>query len=200
MSALPPPKFFAKPADFRKWLTSNHAKEAELWVGFYKVGSGKPSITWPQSVDQALCFGWIDGIRKSIDEHAYKIRFTPRRKGSIWSAVNVKRAQELIDSGEMQPAGAKEFAARDVKKTNQYSFEREHVEFTAEQLKEFKKNKRAWAFFEAQPPGYRKTLTWWVVSAKQKTTWAKRLAELIETSAAGERIPAMRPAKKKSKG
>jgi uncharacterized protein YdeI (YjbR/CyaY-like superfamily) len=194
----PRPKFFAKPAEFRKWLKSNHAKETELWVGFYKVGSGKPSITWPQSVDQALCFGWIDGIRKSIDAEAYMIRFTPRRKTSIWSAVNVKRAQELVDSGEMQPAGAKVFAERDVDKTNRYAFEREHVAFSAEQLKQFKKNKRAWAFFEAQPPSYRKVLTWWVVSAKQESTQARRLGTLIETSAAGKRIEAMQPAKKKS--
>ena len=194
-----PPKFFAKPADFRKWLKSNHAKEPELWVGFYKVGSGKPSITWPQSVDQALCFGWIDGIRKSIDADSYMIRFTPRRKTSIWSAVNLKRAQELIDSGEMQPAGAKAFAERDPKKANRYAFEQAHVEFSPEQLKAFKKNKAAWTFFQTQPPSYRKPATWWVVSAKQEATRARRLATLIDYSAAGERIASMQPLKRTPK-
>src|SRR5687768_10251375 len=117
------PRFFAKPADFRKWLKSNHAKQKELWVGFYKVGTGRPSMTWPQAVDQALCFGWIDGIRKSIDAEAYMNRFTPRRKSSNWSQVNLKRVAELIDEGLMEPAGLAAFEARDVNKTNRYSFE-----------------------------------------------------------------------------
>jgi uncharacterized protein YdeI (YjbR/CyaY-like superfamily) len=191
------PEFFAKPADFRKWLQKNHSTAPELWVGYYKTGTKKPSITWPESVDQALCFGWIDGLRKSIDAESYMIRFTPRRKNSIWSKVNIKRAQELIEAGLMKPAGAKVFAERDERKANRYSFERAHVEFGADHIKTFKRNKRAWEFFQTQPPGYRKTLTWWVVSAKQQATQEKRLAELIKESAAGQRIATMRPAKKK---
>jgi uncharacterized protein YdeI (YjbR/CyaY-like superfamily) len=189
------PRFFAKPSDFRKWLSANHAKAAELWVGYYKVGSGKPSITWPESVDQALCFGWIDGIRKSIDDTAYMIRFSPRKKSSIWSAVNVKRAKELIEAELMQPAGMAAFSKRDQAKTNQYSYEREHTELSPEYLAQFKKNKRAWEFFEAQPPSYRKPVMWWIMSAKQEATRTKRLGILIEYSSASERIPAMQPLK-----
>lgn len=192
------PTFFATPAAFRRWLAKHHASEAELLVGYYKKGSGKPSITWPESVDQALCYGWIDGVRRSIDEEAYSIRFTPRRKNSIWSAYNVKRAQELIDAGLMQPAGAAVYAARDPARTNRYSFEREHVEFSPELLKKFKANRKAWKFFQVQPPGYRKVMTWWVVSAKQEATRQRRLARLIDDSAAGIRIAAMGPGKKES--
>jgi uncharacterized protein YdeI (YjbR/CyaY-like superfamily) len=190
------PRFFAKPADFRKWLKSNHAKQTELWVGFYKVGSGKPSITWPQSVDQALCFGWIDGVRKSIDADAYMIRFTPRKKSSIWSKVNLKRAQELIDEGLMEPAGLKTFEARDEKRTNRYSFEQEHVELEPSHLKLFKANKRAWEFFQTQPVSYRRPAMWWVVSAKQESTRQRRLETLIADSANGLRIAVLRPNRK----
>ena len=182
------PTFFATPAAFRKWLTSNHEKAKELLVGYYKKGSGKPSMTWPESVDQALCFGWIDGVRKSIDEDSYTIRFTPRRPNSIWSAVNIKKAEVLIEQGLMQPAGRRAFDARDPAKTNRYSFEQQNIAFDADTEKRFKSNKRAWSFFEAQPPGYRKIATFWVMSAKQEATRAKRLARLIETSAAGLRI------------
>jgi uncharacterized protein YdeI (YjbR/CyaY-like superfamily) len=185
-------QFFAKPAEFRKWLQKHQQTATELWVGFYKRSTGKPSMTWPESVDQALCFGWIDGIRKSIDADSYMIRFTPRKKGSIWSAVNIKRAQDLIERGLMKPAGAAAFAQRDEAKANRYSFEREHVEFSAQQLKQLKANQRAWKFFQAQPPSYRKTVTWWVISGKQEATQARRLARLIEDSAAGQRIAAMR--------
>lgn len=191
------PRFFATPAAFRRWLQKHHASEKELWVGMYKKASGKPSITWPEAVDQALCFGWIDGVRKSIDGESYMNRFTPRRKGSNWSAINIRRAQELIAEGQMTPAGAKAFAERDVTRTNRYSFEREKVELPAQYVRQFKKNKRAWDFFEAQPPSYRKPAMWWVISAKQETTRARRLATLIEDSAAGQRIGPMRPARKK---
>jgi uncharacterized protein YdeI (YjbR/CyaY-like superfamily) len=193
------PTFFATPAQFRKWLAKHHASATELWVGFYKKSTGKPSITWPEAVDQALCFGWIDGIRKSIDDDSYTNRFTPRRAGSIWSAVNTKRAKELIELGEMQPAGAKAFGARDVKKTNLYSFERDKVELPPAMLKKFRANKKAWSFFESQPPSYRKPVTWWVISAKQAATQERRLAQLIEDSGRGERIAQMRrPEKKRS--
>ena len=186
------PTFFPTPATFRRWLKKNHDSADELWVGFYKKGSGKPSITWPESVDQALCFGWIDGLRKSVDADSYMIRFTPRRRGSIWSAVNVKRAKELIDEGLMQPAGAKVFNDRDVSKTNRYAFERENVELEPAMLARFRANRKAWRFLQKQPPYYRKTLTWWVVSAKQAATRERRLLTLIEESAAGRRIEWMR--------
>ena len=169
------PRFFATPAKWRAWLAANHASADELWVGFYKKESGKPSITWPESVDQALCFGWIDGLRKSIDADSYMIRFTPRKPASNWSAVNIERARQLIELGFMQPAGLERFNARDETKSRNYSFERAHVTFDKAQEKEFRREKSAWRFFEAQPPGYRKLATWWVVSARQEDTRAKRL-------------------------
>ncbi len=192
------PKFFATAADFRKWLAKHHDSEKELWVGFYKKDSRKKSITYPEAVDQALCFGWIDGVRKSIDAESYVNRFSPRRSGSTWSAVNTKRAKELIASGEMHPAGAKAFEARDPAKTRLYSFEQGSVEFTPALLNKFRANKKAWAFFESQPPSYRKPVTWWVISAKQQATQERRLAQLIADSAKGERVGILkRPGKKK---
>jgi uncharacterized protein YdeI (YjbR/CyaY-like superfamily) len=188
--------FFETPAAFRRWLQKHHASETELWVGFRKKGTGLPSITWPESVDQALCFGWIDGLRKSIDPDSYRIRFTPRKPGSIWSAVNSKRAQALIDEGLMQPAGARVFAARDVNRTNRYSFERDNVQLGAAQIRTFRAQRRAWQFFEAQPPSYRKMMIWWVVSAKQDATRERRLATLIAHCQAGQRIDPMRPGKR----
>jgi uncharacterized protein YdeI (YjbR/CyaY-like superfamily) len=186
------PKFFAKPAAFRRWLSRNHATTHELWVGFYKKSSGKASITWPESVDQALCFGWIDGIRKSLDPDSYVIRFTPRKPGSYWSAVNTKRAQQLIELGLMEEPGQAAFSRRDAKKTAQYSFERESAEFDEGLVAQFRTNRRAWTFFQSQPPGYRKTATWWVVSAKRDATRQKRLATLIAESEAGQRIGLLR--------
>lgn len=185
------PTFFAKPADFRKWLAKHHATETELWVGFYKKSTGKPSITWQEAVDQVLCFGWIDGIRKSVDADVYIQRFTPRRAGSIWSAVNTKRAQELIEAGLMKPAGKKAFEARDPAKTQRYSFERDNVNLSPAQLKQFRANKRAWEFFQSQPPGYRKIGMWYVVSARQEATQQRRLERLIADSAKGQRLGVM---------
>ena len=182
------PTFFAKPADFRRWLDQNHASVPELWVGYYKKDSGKPSMTWPESVDQALCYGWIDGVRKSVNEDSYKIRFTPRKPSSIWSTVNTKRANELIAEGLMKPAGLAAFERRDAMKSNSYSFERENVAFTPELEKMFRAKKKAWTFFEKQPPGYRKLATWYVMSAKQDATREKRLQRLITDSAAGRRL------------
>jgi uncharacterized protein YdeI (YjbR/CyaY-like superfamily) len=193
------PRFFANAADFRKWLQQQHASASELWVGFYKKGSGKTGISYPEAVDQALCFGWIDGIRKSIDAVSYTNRFTPRRKGSIWSAINLKRVGELAAAGLMAPAGLKVFGERDVAKTNQYSFERENVHFSPAQLAQFKKRKRAWQFFESQPPSYRRLVTAWVTSAKQEATQQRRLAQLIADCAAGQRIAQLRPASRKKK-
>lgn len=182
------PTFFKTPADFSKWLTKNHKTIVELWVGFYKKDSGKPSITWPQSVDEALCHGWIDGVRKSVDETSYKIRFTPRRPRSIWSAVNIKRVAELTKEGRMTPAGEKAFAARLESRSGIYAYEQRSPELPEEYAKELRKNKAAAKFFESQPPSYRKLAMWWIVSAKQEETRLKRLAKLIEASANQRRV------------
>jgi uncharacterized protein YdeI (YjbR/CyaY-like superfamily) len=190
-------KFFKSQRDWRAWLTKNHDRVDELWVGFYKTTSGKPSITWKQSVDEALCFGWIDGLRKSIDETSYKIRFTPRRPGSVWSAINIARAKELDAEGQMHAAGLAALAKRKDDKSAIYSYEqRKNPKLEATERKKLKANAKAWAFFSAQPPWYQKAATWWIVSAKKDETRAKRLAKLIEDSAAGRTIP---PLTRKSK-
>jgi uncharacterized protein YdeI (YjbR/CyaY-like superfamily) len=186
------PKFFANPAVMRRWLHANHAKADELWVGYYKAATGRPSVTWPQSVGEALCYGWIDGVRKSIDGDSYMIRFTPRRPGSNWSAVNIRKAEELAAAGLMQAAGRAAFEARDPARMNRYSFEQGSHEFDRAHEKEFRKQRKAWAFFQAQPPSYRNPATWWVVSAKREETKLRRLRRLIEDSAAGRRIAEMR--------
>ena len=160
--------FFKTPADLRKWFEKYHAKEPELLVGFYKKDSGKPSITWPQSVDEALCFGWIDGIRKNVDEVSYTIRFTPRRARSTWSAVNIKRAGELKKQGLMMPRGIEAFAAREENRSGIYSYEQRNPELPDLYRRLLKKNKAAWNFFEDQPPSYRKAANWWVLSAKKE--------------------------------
>ena len=190
-------KFFKTPADWRKWLERNHDKVEELWVGFYKKDSGKPSLTWPESVDGALCFGWIDGVRKRIDEISYKIRFTPRRPKSIWSAINLKRVEELTKLGLMHESGLKIFQARDPKKSGQYSFEQEKPQQLDEAYeKKLRANKRAWKFFQAQPPWYQRTSSFWVMSAKQEETRLRRLAILIDDSAHERSIaPLQRPVK-----
>jgi uncharacterized protein YdeI (YjbR/CyaY-like superfamily) len=189
--------FFATPEHWRRWLEKNHARATEVWVGMYRKGSGTPSITWPEAVDEALCFGWIDGIRKSIDETRYKNRFTPRKKGSNWSNVNIGRVAALTKEGRMRPAGLAAFEARDPKKSGVYSFEqRERATLGAELERRFRANAKAWAFFQAQAPYYRRVATFWVVSAKQEATRERRLATLIEDSAAGRRIaPLRRPDK-----
>ena len=182
------PTFFATPAKFRAWLERNHDRAAELLVGFYKKDSGKPSITWPESVDEALCFGWIDGVRRRIDDESYSIRFTPRRKGSIWSAVNIRRAEELKKSGRMAPAGLAAYDARDEAKSRIYSFENRPRELPAEYEKKFRANRTAWKFFSEQPPGYRRLMIFWIMSAKKQETRAKRLDRLIEKSANERRL------------
>lgn len=187
------PTFFKTPADFRSWLETHHARADELLVGFYKRESGKPSITWPESVDEALCFGWIDGIRRRIDDIRYSIRFTPRRRGSIWSNVNTKRVAELTKEKRMRPAGVKAFAIRDPKKTGMYSFERETATLPAEFAKVFRANTKAWKFWEAQPPGYRRLAAYFVTSAKQDETRRRRLDLLIRDSARGLRLGIARP-------
>ena len=181
-------KFFRSPAEFRKWFERHHATEKELLVGFHKKGSGKPSITWPESVKEALCFGWIDGIRRNVDGESYSIRFTPRKRTSIWSAVNIRYAVELIEQGLMQPAGLAAFELRRENKSGIYSYEQRPATIPEPYLSQFKKHKAAFAFFEAQPPGYRKLLSWRIVSAKQEATRLKRLEQLIGESAAGRRL------------
>lgn len=182
-------KFFATPADFRKWLAANHAKARELWVGFYKKESGRPSITWPESVDEALCVGWIDGIRKRLDEQSYVIRFTPRKAQSIWSAVNIARAAELTREGRMQPAGLAAFKRRSNAKSAIYAYEqRTTAAFDEKSERQFRANAKAWEFFQSQPPWYRRTATYRVISAKRDETRQKRLATLIADSAAGRRL------------
>lgn len=182
------PKFFETPSVFRGWLEKHHESSKELLVGFYKKGSGRPSITWPESVDEALCFGWIDGVRRRIDDVSYSIRFTPRRTTSIWSAVNIKRAQELIDQGLMNSAGLKAFEARRENRSGIYAYEQRTEKLPGPYERRFKKNKKAWDFFQAQSPWYRKTLGWWIVSAKREETRLKRLATLIEESANGRKM------------
>jgi uncharacterized protein YdeI (YjbR/CyaY-like superfamily) len=182
------PKFFPTPADFRTWLEKNHVTATELWVGFYTKDSGKPSISWPESVDQALCFGWIDGIRKRVDEIRYQIRFTPRRRGSIWSATNIKRAKELAKQKQMRPTGLKAFAARIDNKSGVYSYEQRNTELRQPYAKVLKKNKGASNFFGNQPPSYRKMIGWWIISAKKEETRMARLTKLISESAKGKRL------------
>jgi uncharacterized protein YdeI (YjbR/CyaY-like superfamily) len=182
------PTFFRTPADFETWLEKNHAKATELWVGFYKKDSGKPSVTWPESVDQALCFGWIDGIRKRVDEISYQIRFTPRRPGSIWSSINIKRAKELVEARRMRPTGLKAFAARIENKAGIYSYEQRTAELQDPYATHLKKDKAAWKFFRTQPPSYRKMIGWWIISAKREETRMARLAKLISESAKGKRL------------
>jgi len=182
------PRFFKTPAAFRKWLAANHNKSKELWVGFYKKDTGKPSITWPESVDEALCFGWIDGIRKKYDDESYVIRFTPRKPESIWSAVNIRNVERLSNEKRMMPAGLKAYALRKEFRSGIYSYEQRPAELTEPYASQFKKNKAAWKFFEAQPPGYRKMMTWFILSAKTEETRQKRLARLIESSAKGQRL------------
>lgn len=182
------PKFFKTAPALHKWLAANHAKSEELWVGFYKKGSGKPSITWPESVDEALCFGWIDGVRKSIDEESYKIRFTPRKPGSVWSAVNIRNVERLVAEKRMQLPGLKAFAARTENRSGIYAYEQRSPELIEPYLGKLKRNATAWKFFAAQPAGYRKQMNWWVVSAKQEETRLKRLGKLIEASAEKRRL------------
>ena len=180
--------FFRSPAALRKWLEVHHATAQELWLGYYKKGSGKPSVTWPESVDEALCFGWIDGIRKSVDEQSYTIRFTSRKPNSIWSAVNIRRAQALIEAGRMQPAGLKAFQARRENKSGIYSYEQRRDELEEPYNGLLRMNQAAWEFFQAQPVSYRKAVNWWVISAKKEETRLKRLQQLIDDSARGQRI------------
>jgi uncharacterized protein YdeI (YjbR/CyaY-like superfamily) len=184
---VPEPAFFATEADFRRWLEANHATAEELLVGFWKKGSGRPSIDWPQARDQALCFGWIDGIRKSRGDDSYTIRFTPRRKGSVWSKVNLERYRALAAAGLMTPAGERAFALGKENKSH-YSYESEARALEPDERALFRSNEAAWADWKKRPPGYRKVALHWVTSAKRPETRARRLAKLIADSGAGRKI------------
>jgi uncharacterized protein YdeI (YjbR/CyaY-like superfamily) len=197
----PKPTFFARPEDFRAWLERHHGAHTELLVGLWKKGSGKPSITWPESVDEALCFGWIDGVRRSLGEDAYTIRFTPRRKTSIWSAINVGRVRELTRQDRMRPAGLRAFEARTPERTGVYSFERAvAAKLSPEQERQIRKNPAAARYLDAQPPGYRRVVAHWITSAKKPETRQKRLDQLIADSAAGRAVPPLRRPERKEKG
>jgi uncharacterized protein YdeI (YjbR/CyaY-like superfamily) len=174
--------FFKAAAECRQWLERNHDKATEKWFGFYKKNSGKSGITYREALDEALCFGWIDGLKKSVDESSYTFRFTPRKPKSIWSLVNTKRAEELRKLGRMKPTGLKAFAARNPEKSGIYSFENSTTKLSASCEKEFKAHKEAWEFFQAQPPGYQRTASFWVMSAKKEETRLRRLARLIGNS------------------
>ena len=192
------PSFFNSQSEFRRWLERNHAKETELLVGFYKKGTGKASLTYPEALDEALCFGWIDGVRRSFGDDSYTIRFTPRKAKSIWSNVNVRHVERLKKEGRMAPAGLKAYELKDPKKTGIYAFENRPRELSPAYEKKFRANKKAWEFFEKQPPGYKRLMTYRVMEAKQEETRQRRLAQLIEASAKGVRYGILGEKPKKS--
>ena len=181
------PTYFRTSADFRRWLKANHDTAPELLVGFWKKSTGNPSIDWPQARDQALCFGWIDGIRKSLGDDAYTIRFTPRRKGSIWSKVNVERFAALKADGQMTEAGERAYE-ENKHKTGLYSYEKPLASLSADEAKAFRRHKRAWAYWESHPPGYRRLVLNWITTARKAETRARRLATLVDDCDAGRRI------------
>jgi uncharacterized protein YdeI (YjbR/CyaY-like superfamily) len=187
------PQFFASPEQFRAWLQAHHEAETEVLVGYYKKRTGKPTMTWAESVDEALCFGWIDGVRRGIDDESYSIRFTPRKQRSTWSVVNIKRVGELVEEGRMTPAGLAAFERRTEDRSGIYSHERRRdAALEPEQEARFRANEAAWAWFQAQAPFYRRQALHWVVSAKRPETRERRLTTLIEDSAAGEKVKPMR--------
>ena len=192
-------RFFKSASEFRKWLAKQHDKVTELWLGFYKKGSGKATLTYQEALDEALCFGWIDGVRKSLDEDSYMIRFSPRKSRSIWSRVNVKRAAELKRTGRMMPSGLAAFAARDSRRSGIYSFENAPRELHPDYQERFRKKPSAWSFFKSQPPGYQRTAIFWIMSAKREDTRISRLARLIADSARGFRLGIVTGTTKKPK-
>ena len=192
------PTFFKNAAEWRHWLKENHDKVDELWLGYYKKDSGKVNYTWSESVDEAICYGWIDGLRRSIDAESYMIRFTPRRPTSIWSAVNIEKVKVLTKKGLMRPAGLKAWENRKHSKSKIYSFEQKPQALAPEYVKQFKKNPKAWAFFsEKLAPSYKKSSIHWVMSAKREDTRQRRLITLIESSEQELKIPLLRVSKKK---
>lgn len=189
------PVFFKSAAEFHSWLEKHHHRTAELLLGFYKTKSGKPGITYREALDEALVFGWIDGVRKFLNDASYTIRFTPRKERSTWSAVNIQRAHELISEGRMQPAGLAAFKRLDSKRSLVYSYEQRSRGLDPASEEQFRANQKAWEFFQVQAPSYRKAAAWWVISAKKEETRAKRLAILIQTSEQGRRIDTLSPGK-----
>ena len=193
MSTPPKVKFFKSSSQFRTWLEENHDKASELWLGFYKKASGKGGITYREALDQALCFGWIDGIRKTLDDVSYTQRFTPRQPKSNWSLVNIDRVRNLRKRGLMTPAGLKAFNQRDEARAKRYSYEQRFPKLDRALETKFKANAKAWQFFQSQPEGYKRTATWWVMSAKREETRSKRLATLINDSKRELRLGMLRP-------
>lgn len=183
--------YFEDPASLRAWFERYHDAEQELILGYYKMASGKPSVSWSESVDQAICFGWIDGVRRSIDEQRYCIHFTPRRAGSIWSAVNIRKVRELKKQGLMTQSGLDAWAARSHERSVRYSYEQKNVQLSPAYEKKLRANAKAWAYFESLAPSYRKPSVWWVMSAKQEKTRLRRLDILIDCSSKGTKIPSL---------
>jgi uncharacterized protein YdeI (YjbR/CyaY-like superfamily) len=193
------PIFFETPAELRAWLERNHDEQSELIVGAYRKATGRRSVTWPEIVDEALCFGWIDGIRRGIDDEAWSIRLTPRKQSSNWSSVNIRRVAELEKEGRMTPAGRAAFERRREDRSGIYSYEqRKKAKLAPEQQRELEANEAAWEFFRSQPPGYRRTAIHWVITAKREETRARRLAQLIEDSASGRRLRHLTPPARRS--
>ena len=188
--------FFPSAADFHAWLEEHHDNTNVLWVGFFKKESGKPSITYPESVDEALCFGWIDGLRQKIDDESYRVRFSPRKPESTWSTVNIKRVEELTALGRMLPPGLAAFEVRKEKAFGEFTYDNRSPDMPEPYAGILKQNTAAWEYYQAQPPSYRKVVNWYVVAAKKEETRLKRLSELIECCAAGRMIPAMEKLKK----
>ena len=192
-------RFFGTAGELRRWLEKNYSKSEELWIGFYKKDSGKGGITYAQALDEALCYGWIDGIRKKLDEDSFTTRFTPRKPKSIWSNVNIGHVARLTKEGRMQPPGIAAYEKKNDARSGIYAFEREIAELEPQMLKQFKRERVAWKYFDAQPPYYRRLASWWVISAKRDETRMKRLEQLIELSAREERLPQFIPAKRSTK-
>lgn len=188
--------FFRTAVEFRRWLEKHHATATELWVGFYRKDAGRAGVTYAEALDQALCFGWIDGVRRKVDDESYTNRFTPRKPRSAWSLVNVRRVEALRKLGQMAAPGLAAFRSRDAKRTGIHSFENRPASLPAALAKVFRADPEAWAFFQAQPPGYRRTATWWVISAAKEETRLKRLATLIDDSKHGRRLAMLSPSKK----
>ena len=189
---------FKDPAALREWFEKNHARVGELWIRFYRLDAGKASVTYPEALDEALCVGWIDGVRKRVDEESYIMRFTSRKRGSYWSTVNIRNVERLLAAGRMRPAGLKAYEGRDASADRRYSFEQRPHDLPADAVSELKKDARAWGYWREQPPGYRRAVAWWIVSSKKPGTRAKRIVLLLEHSRDGERVPPLvSPARRK---
>lgn len=199
LQTRPNVKFFAEREDLRAWFERNHEKARELWIGYYKAGSGRKGVTYAQAVEEALCFGWIDGQVRSLDALSYANRYSPRRPSSRWSRVNLARVGELFRDGRMHSDGIRAFRARRPDSPVRYSIAERPKELSARLRKEFQLTRRAWAFFQAQPPSYRRTASFWVMSARQKDTRRRRLRALVEASAASRRINLLSPVAKSSR-